>query len=82
MRLLLYNFLEDLFLEKLERGGNLVDKLMAPPVLTEVKIQAAHRRRGNPICFVEIYRGVTSHEPSDAEITRHLECLGQSDVVS
>lgn len=32
--------------------------------------------------FVKVYQGATCHEPSDVEITHHLECQGQSNIVS
>lgn len=65
---------ETLFLEKLDRGGTLVEKPMSPPVLSKEEIEVAHHRREHVGSFIKTYREVTSYEPSDGGISRHLEC--------
>lgn len=55
---------------------------MPPLVLTETEIEVVCQRREHVGRFVKIYQGVIGHGPSDVEITRPMECLGQLDAVS
>lgn len=71
-----------LFLAKFDSGSICVEKPMPPLVLIEAEIEVFYQRKESENIFAKTYRGVTGQEPSDAEISHHLECMGQSDVVS
>lgn len=74
--------LENLFPVNYDRCENFITKLMHPTILSGAKIEVSHQRSERVSSFIKTCREVTYQKPSDAEITHHLECHWQYDVVS
>lgn len=67
---------ETLIPMKSNKGENLVERSMPPPVFTMEEIEASRQMREYVGDFVKIYREVTDHDPSDVEIARQIKCQG------
>lgn len=76
------NTSESKFPMESDKSEILVKRLMPPFILTEAEKEVACQKREHTRFFAKTYWESIVHDPSDAKISRHLECEWKYDALS